>query len=105
MLQLTLFLVFAVCAVLSWVLISRVATSLERVKGDPKLVESLSALAFSGDGGPSIWPGHTFLVRRQYLTYDDPQLTVAGNRALVLLCVAYADAVAIALTMLFEAAR
>jgi len=100
--QLALFVAFACCAVVSWFLVSRVAVLLEAAKGPPELVESLNALAFSGDGGPSIWPGHTFLIRREYLQYRDPALTSAGNRAVALLCIAYIDAAAMVVTMLLS---
>jgi len=103
--QLIVFLIFVLCAVLSSVFVSRVAASVERAKGDPKLVESLNALAFSGDGGPNIWSGHAFIMRRQYLAYGDPQLTSAGNRALTLLYIGYADAAAMVFTMLLDSIR
>jgi hypothetical protein len=100
MIQTVLFLVFACCAVASWFLVSRVATLLEAAKGPPELVESLHALAFSGEGGPSIWPGHKFLVERQYRQYRSAELTSAGNQAFALLCITYVDVVALVLTML-----
>jgi hypothetical protein len=98
--QLILFALFAGCAVSSWFLISRVATLLKAVDGPADLIQSLHALAFSGDGGPSIWPGHRFLLRRQYLDYRSPQLSAAGNYALALLCLVYVDAAAMVGTML-----
>jgi len=98
--QLILFAVFASCAVASWFLISRVATLLRTVGGPTDLVESLHALAFSGDAGPSIWPGHKFLLQRQYLDYGNPQLSAAGNLAFALLCLIYVDAAAMVVTML-----
>ena len=98
--QTALFVVFACCAVASWFLISRVATLLQAAKGPPELVESLHALAFSNSGSPSIWPGHKFLVKRQFRQYGSAQLTSAGNLAFVLLCFTYVDAAAMVLAML-----
>jgi hypothetical protein len=101
-LQTLLFVIFACCAVASWFLISQVAAQLQAANGPPELVKSLSSLAFSGDGGPSIWPGHAFLVRREYIKFHHPQLTLAGNRAFALVCAAYLDAAAMVVAMLLS---
>jgi hypothetical protein len=97
-----LFVAFLCGAVLSWFLISRVARALERVGGPPELIKSLDALAFSGEGGPSYWPGHGFVMRREYLQYNDPGLTKAGNRALCVICFAYLVAAAMVVEMILD---
>jgi hypothetical protein len=97
-----LFGAFACGAVLSWFLISRVARALERVGGPPEMVRSLDALAFSGEGGPSYWPGHRFVMRREYLQYNDPELTQAGNRAMWLIYFAYVVAAALVVEMILD---
>jgi hypothetical protein len=98
--QLVLFAVFASLGVASWFLVTRVATLLEAAKGPPQVVESLHALAFSGEGGPSIWPGHKFILHREYRNFGSVQLKAAGNRAFALLCLVYIDATAIVVAML-----
>ena len=97
--QLVCFAAIVSLAVALCFIVTRVATLLKAAQGPPEIVESLHALAFSGEGGPSIRPGLKFILHREYRNFGSAQLKTAGRCAFVLLCLGYIDTAAIVVTM------